>query len=205
MRDWAQIGQYRDANAALVGSHVRAVFIGDSITELWPIGDSGFFTGGIVGRGISGQTSPQVLLRMMPDVVALKPKVVHVLCGCNDIAGNTGPSTLQDYKNNVLAMVTIAQAHAIRIIFGSLTPAGQFAWAPHLGDPRPRIVEINAWIRNLAVERGLVWADYHSVLEAADGSMRSDFTRDGVHPVADGYAAMRPVAQAALDLALSAG
>jgi lysophospholipase L1-like esterase len=205
MHDWAQLCQYRDANAALADSNVRAVFIGDSITELWAVADPQLFTGGIVGRGISGQTSPQILLRMMPDVISLKPKIVHILCGSNDIAGNTGPSTPQDFKNNILAMVAIAQAHALKIVLGSLPPTGGFAWAPHLCDPRPRLAELNAWARNLAIERGLIWADYHSVLQAADGSMRSEFTRDGVHPGAEGYAAMRPVAEAALDAAFPIG
>ena len=201
-RDWAQLGQYRDANAALADKPVKAVFIGDSITEFWAGADPDLFTGGVVGRGISGQTSPQMLVRFMADVIALKPVVVHLLCGANDIVGNTGPSTPQDYKNNILAMVTLAQAHGVKVIVGSLTPASTFAWAPQQGDPRARIAELNAWLAGLARERGLIWADYHSVLKATDDSMRPEFTRDGLHPGVDGYAVMRPVARAALAAAL---
>jgi lysophospholipase L1-like esterase len=202
-RDWAQLGQYRDANAALAGQPVKVVFIGDSITEFWVAADPDFFAAGVVGRGISGQTSPQILLRFMADVIALKPDVVHLLCGGNDLAGNTGPSTPQDYKNNIGAMIALAQAHGLKVIIGSITPAHDFPWLAKPGfDPRPRLAELNIWLRNLAAERGLTWADYHSVLKGADDSMRPDLTRDGVHPVLAGYTVMRPVAEAALVAAL---
>lgn len=198
-RDWAQLGQYRDANAALDAGTVKAVFIGDSITELWALADPDLFREGVVGRGISGQTSPQILVRFMPDVVALKPLVVHLLCGSNDIAGNTGPTSPEDYKNNVQAILTLAQAHGLKVILGSIPPCRSFPWIPERGfDPRPRIAELNAWLRTLADQHGLIWANYHSVLSAADCGMRNEFTRDGVHPGLDGYAAMRAVAQAAL-------
>ncbi len=202
-RDWAQLGQYRDANAALAGLPLKAVFIGDSITEFWTAAAPEFFSGGVVGRGISGQTSPQILVRFMADVIALKPQAVHLLCGGNDLAGNTGPSTPQDYKNNILAMIALAQAHGVKVILGSITPAHEFPWLAKPGfDPRPRLAELNTWLRNLADQRGLIWADYHSVLKTTDDTMRAEFTRDGVHPVKTGYAVMRPVAEAALAAAL---
>jgi lysophospholipase L1-like esterase len=202
-RDWAQLGQYRDANAALDAGVVKAVFMGDSITELWAAADPDLFRDGVVGRGISGQTSPQMLVRFMADVVALKPVVVHLLCGTNDIAGNTGPTTPQDYKNNVQAIVTLAQAYGLKVIIGSIPPCRDFSWISEHGfDPRPRVAELNAWLWKLADQRGLIWANYHSVLSAADQGMRHEFTRDGVHPGLDGYAAMREVAQAALAQAL---
>jgi len=204
-RDWPNLGQYRDANRTLQGVSPKAVFIGDSLTEFWLAGDPGMFryglvSGGVINRGISGQTSPQILLRFMADVIQLKPAVVHLLCGGNDLAGNTGPTTFADYQNNIIAMVTLARAFDVQVILGSVTPAGSFAWRPGI-DPRARITEINAWLRALAAERGLVFADYHSALAAPDGSLRAELTRDGVHPTAAGYDVMRPIALAALTAA----
>lgn len=201
LRDWPNLGQYRDANRALAGQPVKAVFIGDSLTEFWAHADTDLFSAGVVGRGISGQTSPQILLRFMADVIALKPQVVHVLAGTNDIGGNTGANTLADYQNNMLAMIALAQQHGLRVIVGSLLPAFGFAWKPDI-DPKPRIAQINAWLQQQAGERGLIYADYYQVLATPDGAMHGDFTRDAVHPIAAGYAAMRPVAQAALTAAL---
>lgn len=202
VRDWANLGRYRSANGMLGGGAIEAVFMGDSITEFWALAEPDFFSAGIVGRGIGGQTSAQMLVRFMPDVIALKPKVVHLLCGGNDLAGNTGPSTPRDYQNNVLAMVTLAQANGVKVILGSITPASHFAWAPHIGDPRRRLAQLNAWLECLAEERGLIWADYHSALRAADDSLPAQLSPDGVHPNRDGYALMGPVARAALAIAL---
>ncbi|HWM68844.1 MAG TPA: GDSL-type esterase/lipase family protein [Steroidobacteraceae bacterium] len=202
-RDWPNLGQYRDANAA-VTKPVKAVFIGDSYTEFWQAAHPDFFSNGIIGRGISGQTSQQMLLRFTPDVVALKPSCVHILAGANDVAGNTGPSTPQDYKNNMLAMITLAQAHGIRIILGGLTLIEAFPWSPGV-NPAAWLTELNAWIRATASEMGLIYADYPSVLANAGRPIRSDFSRDGVHPTAKGYAAMRPVAEAALARVLGDG
>jgi lysophospholipase L1-like esterase len=199
-RDWPNLGQYRDANAAIT-TPTKAVFIGDSYTEFWQAADPNFFSNGIIGRGISGQTSPQILLRFMADVVALEPRCVHILAGGNDVAGNTGPSTPQDYKNNMLAMITLAQAHGIRVILGGLIEIKAFLWAPGV-DPAGRLTELDAWVRATAKARGLIYADYPSVLAEGDGPIRSDYARDGVHPTAKGYAAMRPVAEAALARAL---
>jgi lysophospholipase L1-like esterase len=200
-RDWPNLGQYRDANATIT-TPVITVFIGDSYTEFWQAADPDFFSGGIIGRGISGQTSQQMLPRFMADVVALAPRCVHILAGGNDVAGNTGPSTPQDYKNNMVAMITLARAHGIQVILGGLTVIKAFQWAPAI-DPAARIGELDAWIRATAKARGLTYADYPSVLANDAGAMRSEFTRDGVHPTAKGYAAMRPVAEAALARALS--
>ena len=199
-RDWPNLGQYRDANAALT-TPARTVFIGDSITEFWQGAHPDFFSNGIVGRGISGQTTPQMLLRFMADVIALRPRCVHILAGANDVAGNTGPTTPQDYKNNMLAMVTLAQAHGIRVILGGLTLVSAFPWAP--GIDTGRLAKLDAWLRTTARTRGLIYADYPSVLADGAGSIRSEFTRDGVHPTAKGYAVMRPIAEAALGRALS--
>lgn len=203
--DWAQIGRYRDANRALQDRPVRAVLIGDSITEAWPLADSALFTDGIVGRGISGQTSPQILVRMMPDAIALRPRAVHILCGINDIAGNTGPTTPQDYRNAVSAMAAVATGAGVRLIIGSITPAAGFAWRPDLPDPRFRIRELNVWLRELAQAHGGVFADYHAVLCGVDDELRPELTRDGVHPLTPGYALMRPVFETALSRVLADG
>ncbi len=200
-RDWANLGQYREANAALAGVPQKAVFMGDSLSEFWSAGDPELFTGGVVCRGISGQTTPQMLLRFMADVIGLKPVAVHLLAGGNDIAGNTGPTTLADYQNNMMAMVSLALAHGLRVILGSLTPASGFSWKPGI-DPRPRVAQINAWLKALTRERGLIYADYHAALAAADGGMRPEFARDGVHPTSAGYAVMRPIALDALASAM---
>jgi lysophospholipase L1-like esterase len=200
-RDWPNLGQYRDANAAITPP-VDAVFIGDSYTEFWQAADPDIFSERIIGRGISGQTTQQMLPRFMADVVALTPRCVHILAGGNDVAGNTGPSTPQDYKNNMVAMIILAQAHGIQVVLGGLTVIKEFQWAPGI-DPAARIGELDAWIRATAKARGLTYADYPSVLADGAGAMRSEFTRDGVHPTAKGYAVMRPVAEAALARALS--
>ncbi|WP_312733833.1 GDSL-type esterase/lipase family protein [Brevundimonas sp.] len=201
--DWSALNQYRDANAALRDRSTNVVFIGDSLTEFWQVAHPDLFVDGTVNRGISGQTSPQILLRFMADVVALEPKAAHLLCGGNDIAGNTGPTTPQDYKNNILAMLDIAAARGIKMVIGSLTPFRQAPWNPKFGDARPRIAELNAWLADVAAARGLMFADYHAALAGADGAMIEDYTRDGVHPTRAGYDVMRPIAEAALSRALA--
>lgn len=199
--DWAWLCRYHAANLALPGGRADIVFIGDSITEGWGHFQPALFTGGIVNRGISGQTSPQLLVRFMADVVALKPRVVHLMIGTNDIAGNTGPTTPEAWKNNVRAMVELARAHDIRVILGSIPPADHMSWRPDLR-PAGQIAELNAWLKAFATERGLVYADYHAAMAGPAGEMRAEFTQDGVHPIAAGYAAMEPVTRAALAAAL---
>ncbi|WP_088309148.1 GDSL-type esterase/lipase family protein [Novosphingobium sp. B 225] len=200
--DWAWLCRYHAANLALPGQHADIVFIGDSITEGWSRFTPGLFTGGIVNRGISGQTSPQLLLRFMADVIALKPRVVHLMIGTNDIAGNTGPTTPVAYQNNVRAMVTLAKAAGIRVILGSIPPADRMSWRPEV-KPAPRIAELNRWLKDYAKEQQLTFADYHAILSGPNGELRTEFGRDGVHPEAAGYAVMEPVTRAALAAALS--
>ena len=199
-RDWPNLGQYRAANAAL-SKPAKAVFIGDSLTEMWVAGDPKLFTNGVVGRGVSGQTSPQILLRFMADVVALRPACVQILCGGNDVAGNTGPNTFVDYTANVSAMITLARAHDIRVILGNMPRFKSFSWAPGI-DPAPWVVRINDWLAQTAKAQDLVLADYAAALEGGTGWMRPNLSRDGVHPTAAGYRVMRPVAKAALAIAL---
>jgi lysophospholipase L1-like esterase len=201
-QDWPHLGMYRGENAEVAaGEKPKVVFIGDSITEMWRYGDPELFSKGVLGRGISGQTSPQTLIRFYPDVVALRPAVVHILCGSNDVAGNTGPTTPQDFKNNIVAMLDIAECNGIKVVLGSITPAAQFSHCPDV-KPVARIAELNEWLRQIAGKRGAVFVDYFSVLAAEDRSMRADYANDGVHPNATGYSVMRPLALAAIEQVL---
>jgi lysophospholipase L1-like esterase len=204
LTDWAWLGRYRDDNAKLIanGAKVDAVFLGDSITEGWASTDPGFFAKANVGRGISAQTTPQLLVRMHADVIALKPRVVHIMAGTNDIAQNTGPMTPEDSKNNLMAMCEIARAHGIRIVLGSVPPASKYWWRPEL-QPKPAALAMNEWMRSYAKEFGAVYADYAAALTDAKGDVRPNLAKDEVHPTAEGYAAMRPVAGAAIDKARS--
>lgn len=204
-RDWANLGYYRDANATLAGQAVDVVFMGDSITEMWRIAQPDLFVGGRVNRGISGQTSPQMLVRFMPDVVALKPRVVHLMCGTNDMAGNTGPTTPGDYHNTITAMVDLATANGITVILAGIPPMNGLMWSPQVQAPQARVAELNGWLRGFSAARGLVHANYGAVLSDGANGLKAEFTRDGVHPGAAGYRAMRPVAEAALAEALGRG
>lgn len=190
--DWADLCRYHADNARLregAASARRVVFIGDSITELWTLGDPALFSGGIVGRGISGQTSPQMLLRFQADVVALQPEAVHILAGTNDIAGNTGPNSADQYRDNIRAMVTLARSNGIRVILGAIPPAGRFPWKPAL-KPALQVVELNRWLENYAASEGLAFADYHAALADRDGAMNPAFAFDGIHPNREGYRVM---------------
>jgi lysophospholipase L1-like esterase len=199
LTDWAWLGRYREDNAKLLasGEKVDAVFLGDSITEGWARTDPAFFSKGIVGRGISAQTTPQLLVRMHADVISLKPRVVHIMAGTNDIAGNTGPMTPEDSHNNLMAMCEIARAHGIRIVLGSVPPASKYWW--HAGvQPKQAALALNDWMRSYAKEIGATYADYAAALTDAAGNMKLDLAKDEVHPTAEGYAVMRPIAQRAI-------
>jgi len=196
--DWAWQCRYRAANAQVDPANPpQVVFIGDSITENWITLDPGLFGTTRLGRGISGQTSPQLLVRFWQDVVALHPRIVHIMVGTNDIAGNTGPTTPEAYKNAVRAMVSLAQANGIAVILGSIPPADRFDWARQ-HQPAPWIAQLNPWLRAYAAEHGAIYADYFTPLAGPNGELRHEFGPDGVHPNAAGYAVMRPVAEAAI-------
>ena len=200
LTDWAWLDRYRQANAELISSHAKvdAVFLGDSITEGWANKDPGFFAERNVGRGISAQTTPQLLVRMHADVIALKPRVVHIMAGTNDIAQNTGPMSPEDSKNNLMAMCEIARAHGIRVVLGSLPPASKYWWRPDM-QPKPAAIALNDWMRAYAQEIGGVYADYAAALTDASGNVKLNLAKDEVHPTPEGYAAMRPIAEAAIN------
>ncbi|HMA11070.1 MAG TPA: SGNH/GDSL hydrolase family protein [Steroidobacteraceae bacterium] len=201
--DWAGLCRYQAANSAQRPGAARVVFIGDSITENWLLADPGFFTGTVVNRGIGAQTSAQMLVRFRADVVALRPAVVHILAGTNDVAGNNGPLRPRDFQNNIESMVEIARANGIRVILGSIPPSAAFNWQPAL-KPAPQIAALNEWMSDYARRNGLGYIDYHSALRGEAGELKPALGNDGVHPNRDGYAVMRRLAESAMAESLRA-
>ncbi|HET8749685.1 MAG TPA: GDSL-type esterase/lipase family protein [Sphingomicrobium sp.] len=198
-RDFGMVGYYADDNAALLASRtpVDVVFMGDSITEGWFDKRPAFFTDGRIDRGIGGQTTSQMVLRMMSDVVALKPRAVHIMGGTNDIAGNTGPMTAQMSEDNVRAMADIAQRQGLKVLIASVPPAGQFPWAQAV-ETRKSIAGLNRRLERVARETGATWVDYHPVLDDGSGAMKQGLADDGVHPTEAGYDAMASVIEPVL-------
>jgi lysophospholipase L1-like esterase len=202
--DWAFLCRYRVENASLRHPTApRIVFIGDSITELWRVAHPYFFGDNYVDRGVSGQTTAQMVVRFRQDVIALKPAVVHIMAGTNDFAGNGGPITLEAVKNNIASMVDLAIANDVRVVLASVPPAGAFPWRPTVVEPAQHIVEFNDWLRRFARERGLIYVDYHEPLADERDAMKQTFSNDGVHPNRDGYSVMEPLAHRAIEQALA--
>jgi lysophospholipase L1-like esterase len=203
--DWGGLRRYATANAALpapASGEKRVVFYGNSITDSWARHFPAMFPGRpYVGRGISGQTTPQMLVRFHQDVVALRPSVVVILAGTNDIAGNTGPSTLEMIEDNIMAMTEIAKQHGIAVVLSSVLPAYDFPWKRGL-EPAPKIITLNAWLKRYAAEVGETYLDYHGAMADARGGLPSSLSTDGVHPTVEGYRVMAPLAEAAIAEAL---
>jgi len=213
LRDWANLARYRDANRALPAPSTndrRVVFMGDSTTDGWQQARyGGFFPGKpYVDRGISGQTTPQMLLRFRPDVIDLEPKAVVILAGTNDIAGNTGPMTNEEIQGNLASMSELAHAHNIRVVLASVTPVSAYHVASAAAVPqttaRPmtRIRALNEWIKTYAAAHGDVYLDYFSGMTDRSGLLQEDLSEDDLHPNAKGYAIMAPLAEAAIARAL---
>jgi lysophospholipase L1-like esterase len=200
--DWPNLARYRDANRRIAQGTVDVVFMGDSITEGWREPTGAPSQARRLNRGIGGQTTPQMLVRFRQDVVDLKPAVVHIMAGTNDIAGNTGPSTLEMIQANFMSMTEIAQANEIAVVLASIPPADKFPWKPQI-ETIAAIAAMNAWLKHYARDHKLIYADYDAVLNDGAGGMRKAFAYDGVHPTAEGYAAMNPVAEKALAAALA--
>lgn len=204
--DWANLGHFAAENAALgppARNEERVVFMGDSITQGWSDASPAFFEdGAYVERGISGQTTPQMLIRFRADVVDLKPKAVVILAGTNDIAGNTGPATNRMIEDNLASMAEIASANDIRVILASILPAYDYPWSPGR-EPAPRIAAVNEWIKDYAEENDHIYVDYYSAFVDDRGGMLERFTTDGVHVNKAGYAVMEDLVDAAIDEALS--
>lgn len=202
LADWAGLKRYQADDAALAANlqaH-RVVFLGDSITDFWgrsPGGAPFFPDEPWVNRGISGQTTPQMLIRFQQDVVHLQPEAVVILAGTNDIAGNTGPSTPEMIEDNWESMGDIATQSGIHVIFASILPAIAYPWRPGI-HPAPEIIELNLWLRQFCVRKGFVYLDYYSAMADAEGTMKPGLSKDGVHPTEAGYAVMAPLARQAI-------
>lgn len=204
--DFGQLQRYRAANAALPAAqagHPRVVFFGDSITEGWGReGSTAFFPGkGYLNRGISGQTTAQMLLRFSQDVLALKPQVVVILAGTNDIAGNTGPASQAMIEDNLHAMVDLAKAHGVVVVLASVLPVSDYPWLPGT-TPAPKVRALNTALKRYADAKQLVYLDYYTPMANAAGGLDPQLAGDGVHPTAKGYAVMAPLAEAAVKRAL---
>ncbi len=204
-QDWPNLSRYRADNVLLgrpAASESLVVFMGDSITDAWPRNTSFFSDNHYVGRGISGQTTPQMLARFREDVISLEPKVVVILAGTNDIAGNTGPYNPEQTKGCLASMVELAQAHNIRVILSSVLPAFDYPWRPGLA-PAEKIVALNTWIKAYAAQNHCVYLDYFGALAADNKGMKAEYSGDGVHPNPKGYSVMEPLAAKAISLARS--
>lgn len=203
--DWAALGRFQHANAGLAvpkPGENRVVFMGNSITEGWaPRFDSLFPGQPYIGRGISGQTTPQMLVRFRQDVVALHPKVVVILGGTNDIAGNTGPSTLEMIEDNLASMTELAKANGIRVILVSVLPVADYPWRKGL-EPAMKIVALNAWLKDYAARVGETYLDLHSAMADSNHGMKPELSGDGVHPNAAGYALMARLTEPAIERVL---
>ena len=198
--DFGGLKRYREANAALSPTEKgRVVFFGDSITDAWTLNGGKFFPGKpYVNRGISGQTTPQMLIRLRQDVISLHPEAVVILAGTNDIAGNTGPSTLAMIEDNLTSMTELAQANHIRVVIASVLPAADYPW--HRGqEPAAKIRDLNTWIAEYCKQKKATYLDYYSAMVDENGAMKPGISKDGVHPNAAGYAIMEPLAEKVLE------
>lgn len=192
-RDWANTQRYAAANAALA-ARPKVVFMGDSITEGWYGEHPAFFdANGFAGRGISGQVTAQMLARFQCDVVALRPRAVVILAGTNDIARNNGPIDEKRIADNIRSMAELARAHGIRVFICSVLPVGRYGWRPEVTDAPDRIARLNGMLREYALGNGCEWVDFYSGLVDADRALDARYTRDGVHPTADGFDAMEAI------------
>ncbi|HEV2399519.1 MAG TPA: SGNH/GDSL hydrolase family protein [Candidatus Sulfotelmatobacter sp.] len=205
--DFGQLARYRDADASLgppAAGESRVVFFGDSITDMWKLED--YFPGKpYVNRGIGGQTTPQMLVRFRQDVIDLHPKVVIILAGTNDIAGNTGPMRNEDIEANLASMTELARAHGIRVVLCSIMPVHNYTERAKdffAQRPQSRILAVNEWIKNYCAKNNVVFVDYFSALVDDKGMMKKDLADDGLHPNAAGFKVVAPLAEAGIEKAL---
>jgi lysophospholipase L1-like esterase len=211
LKDWPNLGRYRDANSKVAPpakGEDRVVFIGDSITDSWKLNE--YFPGKpYINRGISGQTTPQMLIRFRPDVIALRPKVVVIFVGTNDIAGNTGPMSVETIQDNLHSMAELARANGIRVVMASILPVSDYnknnQGVPIVrttARPPEKILAINRWVRKYADDNNLVYLDYFSAMVDSKGFLKEELARDGLHPNQKGYEIMKPLAEQAILKAL---
>ena len=200
--DWANLARYEDDNLK-VGlpkkDERRVVFMGDSITEEWSNLYPEYFTEkGYINRGIGGQTTPQMLIRFKPDVVDLKPEIVVILAGTNDIAGNTGPSNAKMITDNIFSMAEIAKAYQMKVVLSSILPVYEYDWAREIKDPPSTIQAVNDALKQYASDQGLIYLDYFSSMVDERQGLNSDYTSDGVHPNESGYILMSSLVEEVL-------
>jgi len=198
-RDWSGLSVYREANRSVWRGKPdkgRVIFFGDSITQGWDL-DRSFPAAGYINRGISSQTTAQMLLRFRQDVVALKPQVVVILAGTNDIAENTGPATVEEIEDNLTSMAELAKINGIRVVMSSILPVGQYPWRTAIR-PIEEISILNSWLAGYAIAHKLIYIDYFSEMQDGRYWMKSELSPDGVHPNAAGYAVMKAVAEPAI-------
>jgi len=207
MDDYGQLARYRDANAALkpLGpGENRVIFFGDSITDMWPIAES-FAGKPYINRGIGGQTTSQMLVRFRQDVIDLQPKVVVILAGTNDIAGNTGPISNQDIESNFASIAELARDHNIHVIFSSILPVHNYTPQAHdffAQRPMAKILALNTWLKDYSAANNLIYLDYFPALTDGKGLLKRDLADDGLHPNKAGYAIMAPLAEKAIEKTL---
>jgi lysophospholipase L1-like esterase len=208
MNDFGELGRYREANASLKAPKAgenRVVFLGDSITDGWRLQE--YFPGkSYLNRGIGGQTTPQMLIRFRPDVIDLQPRVVVILAGTNDIAGNTGPMRLQDIEENYASMAELARVHGVRVVFSSVVPIHNYTAQaePFFLQRSPaKILDLNLWLKDYCAQHGDVYLDYFSAMVDDKGWLKRELAEDGLHPNPDGYKIMAPLAEEAIKKALA--
>ncbi|MBA0884207.1 SGNH/GDSL hydrolase family protein [Flavobacterium undicola] len=206
MQDWTYLSKYQEENTTLPPPEPdenRVVFLGDSITEFWSKEQPIFFQNkSYINRGISGQTTPQMLLRFRSDVIALNPKIVVILAGGNDIAGNTGPATTEMITNNLFSMIELAQVHHIKVILCSVLPANFFYWNPK-EKPADRIIELNTILKEYALLKEILFVDYYSAMVDDQKGLKTVFSEDRVHPNTVGYQIMSPLIEKAIQLTIN--
>lgn len=196
--DFGRLCRYEVANSRLGrASAQRVVYLGDSITEGWGNRIVGL-TGDVVNRGISGSTTAQMLVRFRSDVINLRPRIVHIMAGTNDIAGNTGPTSIGRIRDALMSMAEQARSHGIRVVLASIPPAKAMGWSPTVTNALAAIRELNTWMKQYAAAEGFVYADYHSALADADGGLDARYGSDGVHPNREGFAVMERIATEAI-------
>lgn len=205
-QDWPELNRFRKQNKNLGApekGEQRVVFMGNSITEGWPNKDPEYFENpGYINRGIGGQTTPQMLLRFRADVIDLKPKAVVILAGTNDIAGNTGPMTLEEIRDNIVSMAELAMANDIKVIISSVLPAYDYHWRPGL-EPNVKIPKLNAMLKDYAEKNGIIYLDYFTAMADERNGLPTELADDGVHPTKEGYMIMKGLAEKAIKKALN--
>jgi lysophospholipase L1-like esterase len=201
--DFGDLDRYQAADAAQgapTPGVKRVVFMGDSITDAWKI-DESFPGKPYINRGIGSETTPQMLVRFRQDVIDLEPAAVVILTGTNDLAGNTGPMTLEQTEENLASMADLASANGIKVVLCSILPAFDYPWSPGL-EPAPKIATLNTWIKSYAARKGYTYVDYYSAMKDDRGGLPQALSKDGVHPLPAGYAMMAPLVEAGIELAL---